>query len=808
MNKKVTLLLSMLLVLSMIFPILTKAVLAEGSEVYGTVIDSYQDPAYGRDFVYTGYNPSIESYSWTWTDPNPEPGAGDSLDLHWVNPVGLNSYVIWDMGAYVAGVRVYPTQDHPPFPEEYHEFDVYVSNDLVTWTGPLECTAFYEDGYAPDPSIADDGVKDYDFGGDYYRYVKICPNGSDQQCDCEIDAVEALAPIFPGAIPGSISGIKFFDANQNGEFDEGDWPLEGWTIFLDLNENGELDNGEPYTTTNEEGYYEFTGLEAGTYIVREVLQPGWTCTTGEKQIVTLVGETTGETGVLSGSVSVPLIAGQHIEVGFVAISFDGDYLYVAFRTTDGYYLNETHLYVNFTAPTTSAPGLFPFKNESLPDGTQTDEYTISLDNLTLTEWPEIIYIAAHATVYCESWPDNGGAGTETAWANPPGWTQFDGGWGGYFQYATTILAVESVTDVNFGNWHPMAYGPAGLTIGFWKTNIGKNLGYIKGKPQLDEETIAGYLSSICGAYGMDYPFLLNATFEDDFERNDLGDAWEIVDGDWVIEDGELSGNSTSGTGPNYGTAKLKIRTAEDGFDYARVLEAEVTFMGWNTAESTEWQRVGIILQKDPDFDYDPQPGKNDWCLIFRGNDRLYLLNEYTAWGPSIPFTPVEGTTYHMKMAWDGTTIYGKAWAVGESEPDWQLTVSWTNIVEEPCIGLYCSYAHAHFDNVVVYELCSLNMEKAYEILSIPDVSDMKQKAEAQILGLLLTAEYYGDEYKNADVYLPDIGQGSDYSGTMSGAIDYILSLYKAGSYEAAKNLADALNNMPEEGYILVEPIED
>jgi hypothetical protein len=76
---------------------------------------------------------------------------------------------------------------------------------------------------------------------------------------------------------------------------------------------------------------------------------------------------------------------------------------------------------------------------------------------------------------------------------------------------------------------------------------------------------------------------------------------------------------------------------------------------------------------------------------------------------------------------------------------------------------------------------------------------MQQKAEAQILALLLTAEYKGDAYKSAEVYLPDIGQGSAYSGDMSGAIDYILSLYDGGHFEAAKNLADALNNIPVDG---------
>ena len=51
--------------------------------------------------------------------------------------------------------------------------------------------------------------------------------------------------------------------------------LPGWKIYLDLNENGTLDAGEPSDVTDMSGRYEFIGLEAGTYKVREVMQPGW-----------------------------------------------------------------------------------------------------------------------------------------------------------------------------------------------------------------------------------------------------------------------------------------------------------------------------------------------------------------------------------------------------------------------------------------------------------------------------------------------------------------------------------------------------
>ncbi|WP_242034769.1 Ig-like domain-containing protein [Microcystis flos-aquae] len=47
--------------------------------------------------------------------------------------------------------------------------------------------------------------------------------------------------------------------------------LEGITVYLDSNNNGTFDNNEPSQITDENGKYQFTGLEAGTYIVREII---------------------------------------------------------------------------------------------------------------------------------------------------------------------------------------------------------------------------------------------------------------------------------------------------------------------------------------------------------------------------------------------------------------------------------------------------------------------------------------------------------------------------------------------------------
>lgn len=90
---------------------------------------------------------------------------------------------------------------------------------------------------------------------------------------------------------GTISGQKFNDINGDGARNGEDFGLEDWIIFLDANDNGELDEGETSTTTDMDGYYEFSGLATGTYKVREVLQPGWMQTTDNPSDVAVISGT-------------------------------------------------------------------------------------------------------------------------------------------------------------------------------------------------------------------------------------------------------------------------------------------------------------------------------------------------------------------------------------------------------------------------------------------------------------------------------------------------------------------------------------
>ncbi len=99
----------------------------------------------------------------------------------------------------------------------------------------------------------------------------------------------ALESLEDRRLLATVTGQKFHDIDADGQKDAAEPGLNGWTIQLsdtagglvgtrttadrDLDANGQID---PAT---ESGLYEFAGLAAGTYVVREVLQAGWVQTT-------------------------------------------------------------------------------------------------------------------------------------------------------------------------------------------------------------------------------------------------------------------------------------------------------------------------------------------------------------------------------------------------------------------------------------------------------------------------------------------------------------------------------------------------
>jgi protocatechuate 3,4-dioxygenase beta subunit len=93
---------------------------------------------------------------------------------------------------------------------------------------------------------------------------------------------------FGNFIPGNISGYKFQDINGNGEKDSGQKGLQGWTITLYNASSGQFIRN---TTTDENGFYNFTGLRPGIYWVNETLKDGWVQTSGNYSITIVSNQT-------------------------------------------------------------------------------------------------------------------------------------------------------------------------------------------------------------------------------------------------------------------------------------------------------------------------------------------------------------------------------------------------------------------------------------------------------------------------------------------------------------------------------------
>lgn len=73
------------------------------------------------------------------------------------------------------------------------------------------------------------------------------------------------------------TGRKFADLNGNGFADAGEPGIADVFIYVDVDGDGQIDIGEPRARTDADGNYtlDFSGLQPGTYTVREVVGPGF-----------------------------------------------------------------------------------------------------------------------------------------------------------------------------------------------------------------------------------------------------------------------------------------------------------------------------------------------------------------------------------------------------------------------------------------------------------------------------------------------------------------------------------------------------
>lgn len=88
---------------------------------------------------------------------------------------------------------------------------------------------------------------------------------------------------------GNINGKKWLDITGNGLTSD-DTGFGGVTIYIDANNNGTRDSGERSTVTASDGTYSFSNLNAGSYIIREVVPANYVRTAPtltDRYVVTL-----------------------------------------------------------------------------------------------------------------------------------------------------------------------------------------------------------------------------------------------------------------------------------------------------------------------------------------------------------------------------------------------------------------------------------------------------------------------------------------------------------------------------------------
>ncbi len=121
-------------------------------------------------------------------------------------------------------------------------------------------------------------------------------------------------------ITSTISGWVWHDDNGNGAQDGEEQAWAAWndgdlTLYLDANDNGALDGGETTTLVGNDGNYSFTGLGAGSYIVRMVVPSGKSLSipaAGYYSVTLTLGQTSSgnDFGVAPGVSPVTTISGQ------------------------------------------------------------------------------------------------------------------------------------------------------------------------------------------------------------------------------------------------------------------------------------------------------------------------------------------------------------------------------------------------------------------------------------------------------------------------------------------------------------------
>ncbi len=186
----------------------------KNADAFSVISGTFSDPV---GLTFGTYSSGAEGYgstppgAYTW-DNACKAGSGDCFskngnarDWYWIQDnSGPNNAastgLIYDLGGQANKVVVFPLIDHGPLGPESWEYNVYLSNDLSTWT-PATLIEYYTEGWSPNPDISDGYTTVWELGSSLTaRYASITAgnNGNPDSSfyyasdDNEIDAIAGL----------------------------------------------------------------------------------------------------------------------------------------------------------------------------------------------------------------------------------------------------------------------------------------------------------------------------------------------------------------------------------------------------------------------------------------------------------------------------------------------------------------------------------------------------------------------------------------------------------------------------------------
>ncbi|MGV3484062.1 MAG: Ig-like domain-containing protein [Planctomycetaceae bacterium] len=141
-------------------------------------------------------------------------------------------------------------------------------------------------------TTASNGTYSLPIGSGTFRIVAVAPAGFAPTLPSRTVTVGpgGVANVNLGfsRVVADITGTKWADINGNGFFDTGEPGIEGVFVYLDLDGDDRIDLGEPRAVTDVNGRYTINFPGPGTFVIREVVAPGFTQTfptTGEHVVV-------------------------------------------------------------------------------------------------------------------------------------------------------------------------------------------------------------------------------------------------------------------------------------------------------------------------------------------------------------------------------------------------------------------------------------------------------------------------------------------------------------------------------------------